>query len=72
MSIMMLAERQKLNYDEPVSKYIPQLAHSDHFNRITLRHLLTHTSGMPDYGDLDIDDTSLSSLEFNCPLPYPR
>jgi len=47
MSIMILEERKKLNYDEPVSKYIPELSHSSHFNNITLRHLLTHSSGSP-------------------------
>lgn len=59
MAIMILGERKKLNYDDTVSKYIPELSHSVHFNRITLRHLLTHSSGIPDYGDLDIDDSTL-------------
>lgn len=60
MAIMMLAERNKLSYDDAISKYIPELSHSPHFSKVTLRHLLTHTSGMPDYGDLAIDDTGLS------------
>lgn len=59
MSIMILEKQKKLNYDEPVSKYISELSHSARFNKITLRHLLTHSSGIPDYGDLDIDDSSL-------------
>ena len=59
MSIMILAERKKLSYDDPVSKYIPEFSHSAHFTKVTLRHLLTHTSGMPDYGDLEIDDSGL-------------
>lgn len=59
MSIMILAERNKLSYDDPVSKYIPEFSRSTHFSKITLRHLLTHTSGMPDYGDLAIDDSGL-------------
>ena len=59
MSIMILAEQRKLSYDDPVSKYIPEFSHSAHFSNITLRHLLTHTSGMPDYGDLTIDDSGL-------------
>jgi len=59
MAIMILAERKKLNYDDPVSKYIPEFSHSARFSKVTLRHLLTHTSGIPDYGDLAIDDSGL-------------
>jgi CubicO group peptidase (beta-lactamase class C family) len=44
MIIMMLKEKGKLNYDDLVEKYldIP-------YKGITIRHLLTHTSGLPDY-----------------------
>lgn len=44
MIIMMLKEKGSLNYDDSVSKYleIP-------YKGITIRHLLTHTSGLPDY-----------------------
>ncbi len=59
MAIMILAERNKLGYDDSVSKYVPELSSTAHFSRITLRHLLTHTSGIPDYGDLGIDDSGL-------------
>jgi len=60
MTIMILAERSKLNYDELVSKYIPEFSRSPHLTKITLRHLLTHTSGIRDYGDLGIDDSGLT------------
>jgi CubicO group peptidase (beta-lactamase class C family) len=59
VGIMILAERKKLSYDDPVSKYVPEFSRSAHFRRITLRHLLTHTSGIPDYDDLGIDDSGL-------------
>lgn len=45
MVIMMLEEEGKLGYDDPVEKYIPGLP----YDSITIRHLLTHTSGLPDY-----------------------
>ena len=45
MVIMMLKEEGKLRYDDPIDKYIPGLPYKD----ITIRHLLTHTSGLPDY-----------------------
>jgi CubicO group peptidase (beta-lactamase class C family) len=60
MAIMILAERNKLQYDDPVAKYIPEFSSATHLSKITLRHLLTHTSGMPDYGDLAIEDSGLS------------
>ena len=47
MIIMMLKEKGILGYDDSVSKYleIP-------YKGITIRHLLTHTSGLPDYQDI--------------------
>lgn len=51
-AIMMLAEEGKLSVDDPVSKYIPELAHlktADGVEHVvTLKHLLTHSSGMAD------------------------
>lgn len=47
MAIMMLAERGKLSFDDTITKFFPQLPL--YASRITLRHLMTHTSGMPDY-----------------------
>lgn len=44
MVIMMLKERGKLNFDDPISKYV-QVPYPN----ITIRHLLNHTSGLPDY-----------------------
>jgi CubicO group peptidase (beta-lactamase class C family) len=48
MGIMMLKERGMLSYDDDVTKYIPELP----FQGMTIRHFLTHTSGIPDYMDL--------------------
>ena len=47
MIIMMLKEKGLLSYDDSVSKYleIP-------YKGITIRNLLTHTSGLPDYQDI--------------------
>jgi CubicO group peptidase (beta-lactamase class C family) len=44
MIIMMLKEKNLLQYDDLLEKYI-----SLPYKGITLRHLLTHTSGVPDY-----------------------
>ena len=47
MSVMLLAERGKLSLDDPVRKYLPELP--DYGVPLTIRHLLTHTSGIPSY-----------------------
>jgi uncharacterized protein YbbC (DUF1343 family)/CubicO group peptidase (beta-lactamase class C family) len=44
-SIMILADRGSLNIDTPVLRYIPEFA-SNGKETITVRHLLTHTSGL--------------------------
>lgn len=48
MVIMQLAEQGKLDYDDPVGQYVPELAV---YEGVTIRHLLTHTGGLPDYYD---------------------
>jgi CubicO group peptidase (beta-lactamase class C family) len=49
-AVMMLAEEGKLDLDDPVTKYLPELADlKDEGGRkvqVTIRQLLTHTSGM--------------------------
>lgn len=45
MTIMQMKEAGKLSFDDPVEMYIPGLP----YKGITIRHLLTHTSGLPDY-----------------------
>lgn len=47
VALMKLAQEGKLSLDDSVSKYFPQFK-APFFQRITLRHLLSHTSGIPD------------------------
>ncbi len=51
MGIMILAERDSLEYDDPVTNWIPEL---HRFPGITVRHLMNHTSGLPDYWEDDL------------------
>ena len=53
MAVMLLAEDGKLGLDDPVSRYVPALAT---YPGVTIRHLLTHTGGLPEYYDV-IDTT---------------
>ena len=48
MAVMMLVEEHNLSLDDPISKY---LAVPPSWSSITVRHLLTHTSGLGDYPD---------------------
>ena len=48
MAIAILADNGKLDYSDLVSKYVPALSP---YKDVTIRHLLTHTSGLPDYYD---------------------
>ncbi|HMC29548.1 MAG TPA: serine hydrolase domain-containing protein, partial [Candidatus Angelobacter sp.] len=50
VAIMQLRDRKKLSLDDPIIKYVPELArvHSEDngISRITIRHLLSHTAGL--------------------------
>lgn len=45
MGIALLNEKGLLSYDDTVKKYIPEFP----YNNITIKHLLTHTSGLQNY-----------------------
>lgn len=49
-AILLLAEEHKLSLDDAVGKYLPDLTRA---NDITIRMLLSHTSGYRDYYPLD-------------------
>jgi D-alanyl-D-alanine carboxypeptidase len=49
-AVLLLAEEGKLSLDDPVGKYVPNLTRA---NEVTIRHLLSHTSGYQDYWPQD-------------------
>lgn len=49
-AILLLAQDGRLGIDDPVKRWLPSLPPAA--DGITLRHLLTHTSGLRDYEDL--------------------
>ncbi len=51
VAILMLQERGKLNVNDPITKYLPH--YPTHGHTITIHHLLTHTSGIVNYTNLD-------------------
>jgi D-alanyl-D-alanine carboxypeptidase len=48
--VLLLAERGRLRLSDEIGHYLPDYPAQGH--KITLQHLLTHTSGLPNYTDL--------------------
>jgi CubicO group peptidase (beta-lactamase class C family) len=49
-AVLLLAEDGRLGLDDPVRRWLPSLP--PEADAVTIRHLLTHTSGLVDYEDL--------------------
>lgn len=56
MATMILAERKKLSYDDPLTKFFPDFP--AYGKQITVRHLLNHTSGLIEYSDVIPEGTT--------------
>ena len=63
--LMKMIEEGLLDLDFPIKKYLPQIsfANPESTETMTLRHLLTHTSGMP--GDVYVPDGSRNESTMN-------
>ena len=61
MAVMMLAERGKLFLQQSLSDFFPEFAPVG--GRITLQHLLTHTSGITAYEDVMPESTTVPLLD---------
>jgi len=60
VAILMLQERGLLNVADPLSKFIPEYPGG---HKITIHHLLTHTSGIPNVNNLPgYQEKSLSRM----------
>jgi len=51
MAVQLLASEGKLSIDDQVRKYIPELP--DYGKSLTIRHMLSHTSGLRDWGSIE-------------------
>ncbi len=52
-AVVMLSEAGRLSLDDSITRYFPNAPRG--WRGITIRHLLTHTSGIPDYADSTLD-----------------
>ncbi|MGX5573690.1 serine hydrolase domain-containing protein [Bacillus toyonensis] len=59
--VLQLADEKKLNLDDSVEKWLPGVIKGEGYdgNKITIRQLLNHTSGLASYTDLDFRDITL-------------
>jgi len=74
-AVMMLAQEGHLSLDDPIGKYFEGAPET--WARISVRHLLTHTSGIKDWeGQNDIDyrrdysEDELTRVAFTLPLDF--
>jgi CubicO group peptidase (beta-lactamase class C family) len=65
LCIAKLAEENKLNFDDKISKYISGFSDTSIANKITIGHLLSHTSGIAEYWTEDTDYAVLSAKNIN-------
>ena len=49
-AVLLLAREGKLSIDDPVRKYVPEVP--DYGVPLTIRHMLSHTSGLRDWGNV--------------------
>jgi len=50
-AVLLLAQQGKVSLDDPVRKYLPEVP--DYGTPLTIRHMLTHTSGLRDWGNVE-------------------
>jgi CubicO group peptidase (beta-lactamase class C family) len=73
-AIMLLAERGKLSLDDPITRWLPEGKAA--WKGITIRHLLSHTSGIANYTDGAVDlrkdytENDLIKLALASPLDF--
>lgn len=63
LAVMQLQEQRRLSVNDPVRKYVPEFTLGSEKTPIRIRHLLSHSSGVPDLGMAAIH--TLRSLELD-------
>jgi CubicO group peptidase (beta-lactamase class C family) len=70
-AVVLLSQQGKLKLDDPITKYLPEGAKV--WSGVTIRHLLTHTSGVPqdttldysrDYAEAELVRSAAQPLQF--------
>ena len=74
VALLQLAERGVLSLDDPLSRFFPEFR-APFFKDITLRHIMSHTSGIPDARprtdrDFVLYSTDVNSVQYMCSLDH--
>ncbi len=67
---MMLAEEGVVTFESQLSQLLPGFSAA--IGAVTVRQLLTHTSGVPDYPDLGVDHAGVTNAEILAALRRVR
>jgi len=59
MAVMILKERGELSYDDKLSDFFADFP--DYADKVTIRHMMTHTSGIPDHYGLNAYKVGLNN-----------
>ncbi len=75
VAVMLQVEAGRLALDDPITRFLPRAPAA--WKRITVRHLLTHTSGIADYGGDSVDyrkdytEEEFARVAFGLGLEFP-
>jgi uncharacterized protein (TIGR03067 family) len=58
VAVVQLVEKGKLSVDDPLSKFLPEFPTKDAAEKIRIKHLLTHTSGLGSYFNQKFQESS--------------
>jgi CubicO group peptidase (beta-lactamase class C family) len=58
VAIAQLAERGKLSFDDPLSKFMPDFPSKESAEKIKIKHLLSHTAGLGSYFNRKFQESS--------------
>ena len=61
MAVMILQEQGKISYADPLSKFFPEFPF--YAQKVTIRNLLNHTSGISDYVGLGLEHPGLTNRD---------
>src|SRR5580704_12847447 len=61
LAVMMLVEKGSIKYDDALSEYIRDLPGG--LGVVTIRQLLSHTSGIPDYSNLNVEHPGMTNAD---------
>lgn len=72
LAITQLSVENQLRLDDPLTKFFPDYPSPEKARLVTVRHLLTHTSGIGEYWRPDTDAERLAATDWHQLLPLVR